>query len=116
MKLLRPTIRTGRPWAGRDAELWFSWNPAKRNSPVDKLLRQTKRTNAIVVSAMYTQNPWCPASMHAEATEDKITDPDAFTHVWLGGYQTASNKVVIPLLWIHSALGLAQDMPRRGWC
>ena len=34
LKLLRPTIRA------EESELWFSWNPRRKNDPVDVMLRQ----------------------------------------------------------------------------
>lgn len=31
-------------------------------------------------------NPFCPQVMHTEAARLKAADPDAYEHIWLGGY------------------------------
>ena len=55
LSLLRPTIRAP------GSELWFSWNPRRKSDPVDKMLRGDELpTDAIVVKANYSDNPWLP--------------------------------------------------------
>lgn len=111
MDLLVPTIREPRPWCDRGPEIWFTWNPKRRNAPVEKLLRLNKtRTNSIVVNVNYTQNPFCPQAMIDEANEMLALEPDKHAHIWLGGYETLGSKTVIPLAWINSAIGLAEDL------
>ena len=110
MSLLIPTIRSPRPWAGRDAEVWFTWNPKRRTAPVELLLRRKKRTNAIVVRVNYTDNPFLPRAMAVEAAEMKLLDLDSYSHIWLGDYESIGANVVVPLAWFNSAVGLAQDL------
>lgn len=81
LNLLRPTIR--KP----GSELWFSWNPRRKNDPVDELLRgKTPPTGAVVVRANWSDNPWLPAELQVERTDDERDRPDQYEHVWEGGY------------------------------
>lgn len=105
LELLRPTIRK------EGSQIWFSWNPRRRSDPVEKLLRgTTRRDDAIVVRANYTDNPWLPETLRREAESDRMTNPDGFGHTWLGEYENISSKVVIPAAWVRSAIGLAERL------
>lgn len=102
MELLRPTIRK------EGSEIWFSWNPRRRNDAVEKLLRPrgAKREGAIVERANYTDNPFLPDTLRKEAEDAAQNEPDSYPHVWLGGFEEAGSKVVIPAAWVESAVGL----------
>jgi phage terminase large subunit len=81
LKLLRPTIRA------EGSELWFSWNPRREEDPVDKLLRSDETpTDAIVVKADYSDNPWLPKELEQERLDCMRTDPDQYNHIWEGDY------------------------------
>jgi phage terminase large subunit len=89
LDLLRPTIR--KP----GSELWFSWNPNKPSDPVDVLLRgDHKPSDAIVVEANYTHNPWLPQELRTDLEDDLRRDPDKFAHVWGGHYSLNSEARV----------------------
>lgn len=89
LDMLRPTIR--KP----GSELWFSWNPRFATDPVDVLLRgEQPPPNAIVVEANFNDNPWFPDVLQAEMEYDRGRDPEKYTHVWLGKYQTNSEARV----------------------
>ncbi|MGB0854664.1 MAG: PBSX family phage terminase large subunit [Pikeienuella sp.] len=106
MDLLRPTIRA------EGSQIWFSWNPRRRGDAVERLLRGPKgpRSDAIVVRANYTDNPFLPDTLRKEAGNDLENDPDGFAHTWLGEYENVGSKVVIPAAWVQSAIGLAEDL------
>jgi len=106
MDLLRPTIRK------EGSRIFFSWNPRRRGDPVERLLRGPKgpRSDAIVVKANYTDNPFLPNTLLKEAQNDQDTDPDGFAHTWLGEYESMGSKVVIPAAWIQSAIGLSERL------
>lgn len=106
MELLRPTIRL------EGSQIWFTWNPRRRSDPVERLLRgrDGKRSDAIVVRANYTDNPFLPETLRREAESDRFVDEETFEHVWLGGYESVGAKVVIPAAWVQSAIGLAQHL------
>ena len=81
LKLLRPTIRD------EDSELWFSWNPRRKQDPVDELLRQGEiPTNAIVVKANWEDNPWFPDVLKQERLDCLRIEPDQYEHIWNGDY------------------------------
>lgn len=89
LDLLRPTIRK----AG--SELWFSWNPSRPSDPVDVLLRGDARpTDAIVVEANFSDNPWLPEELRNDLEDDRRRDPDKFAHVWGGHYSLNSEARV----------------------
>lgn len=86
LQLLRPTIRA------KDSELWFSWNPSRKNDAVDLLLRGDELpTNSIVVKANHSDNPWLPDELEQERQDDERVRPDSYDHVWNGGYITAQD-------------------------
>jgi phage terminase large subunit len=79
LRLLRPTIR--KP----GSELWFSWNPRRKQDPVDALLRgDTPPTGAVVIKANWSDNPWFPAELEQERKDDLPSDQ--YEHVWEGDY------------------------------
>jgi phage terminase large subunit len=89
LDLLRPTIR--KP----GSEIWFSWNPNRPSDPVDVLLRgDSKPTDAIVVEANFTDNPWLPDELRVDLEDDRRRDPDKFLHVWGGHYSLNSEARV----------------------
>jgi len=81
LELLRPTIR------GEGSELWFSWNPRRKNDPVDIMLRQgTMPTGSIVINANWSDNPWFPSVLEQERLDCLNNDPDQYEHIWEGDY------------------------------
>lgn len=106
LDLLRPTIRK------EGSQIWATWNPRRRADPIERLLRGPKgpRSDAIVVRANYTDNPFLPETMRLEALDAQENDPDGFAHTWLGDYESMGSKVVIPAAWVQSAIGLADDL------
>lgn len=90
LKLLRPTIR--KP----DSELWFAWNPANPNDPIEKLLRGKDRItqNICVIETNWRHNPWFPDVLKREMEQDKQRDYDNYLHVWEGHYQTHTEGAI----------------------
>jgi phage terminase large subunit len=89
MDLLLPTIREP------GSEIWFSWNPENDHDPIDTLLVANKPDNAVVVEVNYNQNPWVTPEMEEEAERMRRLDPDAYAHIWLGGYNKRSDAQVL---------------------
>jgi phage terminase large subunit len=82
LALLRPTIRAER------SQIWFSWNPRRRNDAVDLFFRgegSTPDGTAIVKSGWHT-NPWHNDVMDRERLLDRERKPGSYDHVWEGGY------------------------------
>jgi phage terminase large subunit len=48
----------------------------------------------MVVEANYRDNPWLPDVLKAELEYDQQRDPDKFSHIWMGEYQTFSEARV----------------------
>lgn len=81
LSLLRPTIRAD------DSELWFSWNPRRKNDPVDAMLRGAHLpTGAAVIRANWSDNPWFPKVLDQERLDCLRDNPDQYDHIWEGGY------------------------------
>lgn len=81
LTLLRPTIRK------EGSELWFSWNRTRRTDPVDVLLTgASPPSDAKVVKANWSDNPWFPAVLDQERRDDLRDRPDQYDHVWEGDY------------------------------
>ena len=81
LNLLRPTIRAP------GSELWFSWNPRRKDDAVDKMLRgEELPTGAVVVRANYDQNKWLPAELEQERLDCLRQQPDQYAHIWEGDY------------------------------
>ncbi len=81
LSLLRPTIRE------EGSELWFSWNPRRKNDPVDEMLRgESLPTGAVVVRANWSDNPWFTKVLEQERLDCLNKTPDQYDHIWEGGY------------------------------
>lgn len=86
LRMLRPTIRK------EGSELWFSWNPTRKNDPVDVMFRQGESpTGAVVVKANWSDNPWFPSVLEDERTDCLRDSPDQYDHIWEGGYITVAD-------------------------
>lgn len=79
LRLLLPTIRAP------GSEIWFSWNPESPSDPVDAFFA-SQPEGSVCVHSNYTDNPFLPDEMWAEADRLKRDDADLYEHVWLGGY------------------------------
>lgn len=89
LDMLRPTFRKS------GSELWFSWNPNKPSDAVDTFLRgETPPSDAVVVEANWSDNPWLPDELRADLEDDLKRDPDKFAHVWGGQYALNSQARV----------------------
>lgn len=86
LNLLRPTIRAP------GSELWFSWNPRRKQDAVDKMLRgDEKPSNAVVVEANWNANKWFPDELEQERLDCLRQQPDQYEHIWEGGYVTVAD-------------------------
>lgn len=83
LTLLRPTIRA------EGSQLWFSWNPSRPTDPVDKMLRGANRpSEAIVIRANWSDNPWFPSVLDQERRDCLENQPERYEHIWNGDYAT----------------------------
>lgn len=77
-EILIPTIRK----AG--SEIIISFNPELDTDETYKRFVVNPPPNATVVKVNYHDNPWFPDVLKDEMEHLKLTDPDAYQHVWLG--------------------------------
>jgi phage terminase large subunit len=81
LTLLRPTIRAS------GSELWFSWNPRRKQDAVEQLLRSsTPPTGSKVIRANWSDNPWFPPELEQERRDDQRDRSDQYDHTWEGDY------------------------------
>ncbi|MCB1470378.1 MAG: phage terminase large subunit [Rhizobiaceae bacterium] len=104
LSLLRPTIRAP------GSELWFSWNPRRKSDPVDRMLRGPQiPTNAVVVSANWSDNPWLPPELDQERRDCLRAEPDQYAHVWEGDYAS-----VLSGAYYAASLAVCREQGRIG--
>lgn len=101
LQLLEPTIRK------EGSEIWCSWNPRRRSAPVERLIPWADESVAALVHANYRDNPFLSETVRGLAARHLRDNPDTYPHVWLGAYEDAGAKTVIPPLWVDAAVGLA---------
>jgi phage terminase large subunit len=104
LDLLLPTIRA------EGSEIWFSWNPEDPTDPVDQFLVASKPDSAVVIEVNYTSNPWVTDTMREEAERMRRLDPDAYAHIWLGGYNQRSQAQVLMGKWT-----VEEFEPQENW-
>lgn len=82
-----PTLREeGDGW---NAELWVTWNPARKTAAVETRFRQSSDPLIKIVALNWRDNPKFPAKLERERQRDLIERPDSYPHVWDGEYLTA---------------------------
>lgn len=80
--ILVPTLREeGDDW---NAELWATWNPARKNAAVEKRYRGSSNPLVKVVELNYTDNPKFPALLERARLSDYEERPDQYPHIWEG--------------------------------
>lgn len=79
---LIPTIRE------EESELWVTWNPRLKGSATDRRFRQTKDPLYKVVELNWRDNKMFPDKLNRERLRDKENNPDLYSHIWEGDYQT----------------------------
>ena len=91
--ILIPTLREeAEDW---NAELWVTWNPARKTASVDRCFRQSTDPLVKVVEMNWRDNPKFPAKLERDRQRDLTERPDQYEHIWEGGYATA----VTPRAW-----------------
>jgi phage terminase large subunit len=104
LSMLRPTIRT------EGSELSFAWNPTRKSDPVDQMLRGVNLpTDAIVVKANWSDNPYFPRVLEEERQDCLRLTPDQYDHIWEGGYAS-----VLTGAYFAKDLALAKSQGRIG--
>lgn len=85
--ILIPTLREeGDDW---NAELWVTWNPARKTASVESRFRNIKDPLIKVVELNWRDNPKFPDKLERERVRDLEERPDQYAHIWEGDYITA---------------------------
>ena len=83
LQVLKDTIRE------ENSEIWMTWNPLKRNSAVDSLIRQNFEPQYMVAQEVHWyDNPVFNKSPLAieRKLDKKRLPPEKYNNVWLGAY------------------------------
>jgi phage terminase large subunit len=81
---LIPTLREeGDGW---NAELWVTWNPKRKTSPVEERFRRSKDILYKVVELNWRDNPKFPEKLERDRQRDMRERPDQYDHIWEGAY------------------------------
>ncbi len=89
--ILIPTLREeGDGW---NAELWITWNPARKTSPVERF-RNSKDPRIKIVELNWRDNPAFPAILERARQRDLIERPDEYDHIWEGAYGVIEGAIL----------------------
>lgn len=102
-QVLIPTIRE------EGSEVWVSFNPDQKTDIVYQELVEKPRNNAYVRRVNWDENPYFPKVLDEERREMQRTDPDAYHHIWEGGFWEASNAQILNGKWIVDEFTPAPD-------
>jgi phage terminase large subunit len=84
--ILIPTLREeGSDW---NAELWVTWNPARKTASVESRFRNSKDKLVKVVALNWRDNPKFPDKLERQRQRDLEERPDQYPHIWEGEFVT----------------------------
>jgi phage terminase large subunit len=90
--ILVPTLREeGTGW---NAELWVTWNPARKGAPVESRFRGSSDPRIKVVELNWRDNPRFPATLDRARLRDQSQRPEQYAHIWEGGYDERPGSLV----------------------
>lgn len=82
--ILIPTLREeGDDW---NAELWVTWNRARKNAAVEKRFAQANDGLIKIVQLNWRDNPKFPAKLERERQRDMQERPEQYAHIWEGEF------------------------------
>jgi len=83
-----PTLREeGEGW---NAELWVTWNPARKTAAVESRFRNSSDPLIRCVELNWSDNPKFPEKLDRQRLRDKEERPEQYSHIWEGDYVTVS--------------------------
>jgi phage terminase large subunit len=84
--ILEPTLREENE--GWNAELWVTWNPARKEAPVEKRYRKSADPLIKMAEMNWRDNPKFPAVLERKRQRCLKENPDQYEHIWEGAYVT----------------------------
>jgi phage terminase large subunit len=90
-QIVLPTLREegGEGKDAWNAELWVTWNPARKTAPVEARFRNVSDALIKVVQLNWRDNLRFPARLERERQRDMRDRPEQVAHIWEGDYVTA---------------------------
>lgn len=88
-EILIPTIR--KP----GSEIWVTFNPDQERDPTSQRFIVNPPPDAVVRQINWRDNPWFPEELRREKDYLAAVDPDAYAHVWEGGYREQSEAQIL---------------------
>lgn len=86
--ILIPTLREeDEDW---NAELWVTWNPARKTAAVESRFRNSSDPLIKGVVLNWRDNPKFPKKLERDRLRDLADRPDEYPHIWEGEYATAT--------------------------
>jgi phage terminase large subunit len=90
--VLIPTLREeGNGW---NAELWVTWNPARKTAAVETRFRNSKDLRVKIVKLNWRDNPKFPAVLERQRQRDLNDRPDEYDHIWEGAYGNIQGSIL----------------------
>jgi len=93
-QVLIPTIRE------EGSEIWVTFNPLHETDTVWAELVAKDRANAYVERVNWDRNPYFPSVLDEERRSLLATDPDAYYHIWEGGFWSKSDAQILNGKWV----------------
>lgn len=84
--VLIPTLREESD--GWNAELWLTWNPARKTAPVERRFRNSD--DPLIKGAVmnWRDNNKFPEKLERDRQRDMADRPEQYDHIWEGGFAT----------------------------
>jgi phage terminase large subunit len=92
--VLIPTIRE------EGSEVWAAFNPHQETDKVYQELVTNKPENGYVERVNWDRNPHFTKVLDDERRKMQRTDPDAYSHIWEGGFWEKSDAQILSGKWI----------------
>lgn len=97
--VLDPTLREeGDGW---NAELWVTWNPARKTAAVEKRFSNTNDPRIKGVVLNWRDNPKFPAVLERKRLRDLEVRPDEYDHIWEGAFGNIQGSILGK--WVNNA-------------
>lgn len=85
------------------SEMWILFNPQEETDPVYKHYVANPRPHTYLCQMNYDSNPWFPKYLDDLRLHMARTDPDAYHHIWEGGFKSRSDAQVLSGKWVIDA-------------
>jgi phage terminase large subunit len=94
------------------SEIWVSFNPDLEKDPTSQrfIVSPPPQSQARIIQTNWRDNPWLTDEMRADKDRLARVDPDAYQHVWEGGFRTNSAAQVL-----RGKCSIEHFEPQKDW-